>query len=99
MIAAPTDDVRRWVEVRGELVPHELLEGIMLPEAGLRLDVRCTKLTDDGRCGIYEERPDVCREFAPGNRHCLEVVSRRRSAEDYQLIRDDEDPEELDGQR
>lgn len=24
---------------------------------------RCVALQDDGRCGIYEKRPSVCREF------------------------------------
>lgn len=96
MFAAPNDDVRRWFELRGSIVPHELLEGIELPEAGLRLEVPCGAL-EDGLCSIYEDRPDVCREFAPGGRHCLETVRRRRSPADYQLIREAEDPEELDG--
>lgn len=26
----------------------------------------CPKLKEDGRCGIYEFRPDVCRRFIPG---------------------------------
>ncbi len=26
---------------------------------------RCKYLTKEGRCGIYEERPNVCRDFAP----------------------------------
>jgi Fe-S-cluster containining protein len=96
MFLAPTEDIRRWWEYRGELVSHELIEGIELPEAGIRLELPCTKLEDGGRCSIYEDRPDVCRDYAPGGRHCLETVARRRSMTEYQLIRDDEDPEELD---
>lgn len=96
MFLAPTDDIRRWFELRGKLVPHELIEGIELPEAGILLELQCTAL-EDGRCSIHEDRPDVCRDYAPGGRHCLETVARRRSPADYQLIREDEDPEELDG--
>ena len=25
----------------------------------------CPKLGDDGRCTIYEDRPDICRNFEP----------------------------------
>jgi len=27
---------------------------------------RCTKLTADGRCSIYDDRPKLCREFEAG---------------------------------
>lgn len=26
----------------------------------------CTRLTRDGRCGAYEDRPHVCRSYRPG---------------------------------
>ena len=26
----------------------------------------CPKLTDDGRCSIYANRPDLCRRYKPG---------------------------------
>lgn len=26
---------------------------------------RCTKLLPNGRCGIYEDRPNLCRSFEP----------------------------------
>jgi Fe-S-cluster containining protein len=27
----------------------------------------CTKLLPDGRCGIYETRPDICRDYSADN--------------------------------
>ena len=30
----------------------------------LMIDGRCAHLQDDGRCGIYESRPDACREHS-----------------------------------
>lgn len=27
----------------------------------------CTQLQKDGRCGIYEERPDLCRRYDAGS--------------------------------
>ncbi|MCB1866064.1 MAG: YkgJ family cysteine cluster protein [Chromatiales bacterium] len=34
----------------------------------LMFTTRCTHLLDDGRCGIYETRPEVCREYS--NDYC-----------------------------
>lgn len=33
----------------------------------------CPMLRADGRCGVYEQRPDVCRKYEPGtDRMCAE---------------------------
>jgi Fe-S-cluster containining protein len=38
-----------------------------MPDLGhgpqVKLHHRCSKLQDDGRCGIYEKRPAICRAF------------------------------------
>ncbi|MCA1828370.1 MAG: YkgJ family cysteine cluster protein [Myxococcales bacterium] len=31
---------------------------------GKPLGIRCTHLTDDNLCGIYERRPRICRDYA-----------------------------------
>ena len=63
-VGAMTADQRRWAEMRGPLdFKHE---GAM----GWRLPVACRNLTAEGRCGIYADRPDVCREFAEGGAMC-----------------------------
>jgi Fe-S-cluster containining protein len=59
-----TPDQRRWAEMRGLLT--------VAADGGMswRLPVACRNLTADGRCGIYETRPDVCREFEAGGKLC-----------------------------
>lgn len=78
------DDVSRWLALHASR-RQNLLE----------FDCRCTKLTAEGRCGIYEDRPSLCRTFAVGGSACLDAVRRRRTPEQYQLIRDDGDPTEI----
>lgn len=96
--AAMTDaDSLRWLELRGTRVAYELIPGVDVAGAGVRFECRCTELTEAGRCAIYDDRPLACAIFPPGGRACLDVVRRRRTAADYELIRDEEDPEELDG--
>lgn len=41
---------------------------------------RCTHLTSRGRCGIYEERPEVCRKFEVGSPSCLAAIHKYRGA-------------------
>jgi Fe-S-cluster containining protein len=77
-------DHRYWLEL------HTLeIEPVLIFEC------KCQKLTSDGRCGIYESRPKMCADFPPGCPSCLKVVKERRTPEDYQLIRDAQDPEKL----
>jgi len=37
----------------------------------LRANKRCHHLARDNKCGIYEARPDACRDFPPGSECCL----------------------------
>lgn len=39
---------------------------------------RCQHLTSDGRCGIYETRPQICRDLAMGGGACRSIIRRRR---------------------
>lgn len=37
----------------------------------------CTKLLANGRCGIYAQRPELCKSYAPGNDMlCVHVQGR-----------------------
>lgn len=41
----------------------------------------CTQLQPNGRCGIYENRPQLCRDFAPGEGPlCVHYVPRDEEA-------------------
>jgi Fe-S-cluster containining protein len=87
-IRPPSGDAMRWVA----------LHGIQI-ESAHRVDIEfecaCTKLTAEGRCSIYDDRPLVCRDFRPGCNDCLEYVRKRRTPEDYARIRDASDPETI----
>ncbi|MBW2529154.1 MAG: YkgJ family cysteine cluster protein [Deltaproteobacteria bacterium] len=72
-------DFRRWeLAGRADLITscvpgHFGQEGLAVNRSGacMHLDAGC-------RCGIYELRPDTCRQFRAGCRQC--VLARRRVA-------------------
>ena len=35
----------------------------------------CIALARDGRCSIYEDRPQVCRDFQRGSEECLRKLA------------------------
>lgn len=91
----------RWLAAHGTLDPakekHTQVFDKVAPQNimtgdRVKLEVRCTKLTDEGECSIYKERPLPCVLYEPGGPDCLATVKARRTAEDYQRIRDDRDP-------
>ncbi len=77
----PGPDELRW------LVLHGKRDGPYLS-----LECKCSALTAEGRCGIYADRPMVCRVYQPGGADCLKTVKARRTPEQYQEIREDGDP-------
>lgn len=57
---ADRHSVLAWLEARGVVRrPHLDLPGLLAGEVRMR----CPHLGEDNRCGIYESRPRVCREF------------------------------------
>jgi Fe-S-cluster containining protein len=89
-ILAPSVDARRWVELHSLSQRPTLQHGVML-----EFPAPCTKLTPEGRCGIYEARPMTCRAFQPGGVDCLDTLLRRRTPEQYAAIREAGDPERI----
>jgi Fe-S-cluster containining protein len=59
-----TQDRIRHLRMRGLVIGTEVL-----------LNCRCSNLTGLGTCGIYEDRPQVCREFAVGSPDCRKAVT------------------------
>ena len=55
---------------------HELVEGRTAGEADgyVFLNCRCRHLTVEGRCGIYQQRPTLCRTFEPLGEGCLRTL-------------------------
>lgn len=82
-LAKPTFDLLR---LRGQVVRlTEDMEGVAIPSV-------CHHLSDAGRCRIYHDRPGVCRMYRAGGQACIETLRRRRTPEDYILIRGPNDP-------
>lgn len=79
----PNRDAQRWLEL------HATVENF---GPKLTFECRCTKLTSEGRCGIWEDRPMVCELFIAGGKQCVDTVRLRRTPEQYQLIRGEDDP-------
>lgn len=80
-------DVGRWLELHGTRAPLPLGGELEVADGALRLECKCTALDELGRCGVYDERPDVCRKFEAGGPACLEVLGRRRTAAELELIK------------
>ena len=77
------DDASRWFALHGS---SKVLAGYLVFEC------RCTRLSVDGRCSIYDTRPDICRRYMRGGIDCVETVQRRRIPEEYAEIREEGDP-------
>lgn len=80
------DDTGRWLSLR-----------VVGPNDGPRLALRCrcSELTDDGRCGIYDTRPEICKRYEAGGAECLETVRLTRTPAEYERIRDSDDPAQI----
>lgn len=70
-------DGREFVTAHGlELMPLFELRGRVIDlglgengERRVKLRHRCAQLTDDGLCGIYDSRPNICRAYSCAARH------------------------------
>jgi Fe-S-cluster containining protein len=83
-VRVSTRDHRRWFELHARVTDDRLI-----------FDCRCRSLQWNGQCAIYEDRPQMCRDFIAGGKECLEAVRTRRHSFEYNEIRDATDPERL----
>ena len=58
------------VEIGAVRATLEIIEPATLQRRG-----RCIWLDEDGRCGHYEHRPEICRRFQRGGGQCLNVLT------------------------
>jgi Fe-S-cluster containining protein len=61
-----TADQAAWAAMRGRM-------------SGGTWEVRatCENLTVEGRCAIYDRRPEVCREYESGGKQCRSARSQQ----------------------
>ena len=63
--------------LQGERLAYQTPEGAHYSHFAMT----CPLLTSDGRCGDYEHRPQLCRDFEPGSTPlCIEHVPDAQSA-------------------
>lgn len=80
------DDTNRWAG----------LHGVHVNGSRVALNCRCSALTAEGACSIYEKRPELCRSYLAGGQACLETVRALRTEAEYASIREEGDPEWAD---
>lgn len=80
----PNPDSERWIKLHG-----------VEKNGKISFEAKCLKLTSNGTCEIWEDRPLVCELYIAGSHQCLETVRERRTPEQYLLIREEEDPSEI----
>lgn len=93
-----SQDINVFIALHAE-AGTDLVEAIANHEESADLDDRlefscaCKALTEEGACAIYDNRPMVCRTYQAGGPDCLATVKERRTREQYEAIRDEDDPE------
>jgi uncharacterized protein len=68
--ALPLDNpesVREYDNIRWYLLHENVVVFIEKKQWYIGIMSRCKQLMPDNRCGIYEERPRICREFSTEN--------------------------------
>jgi Fe-S-cluster containining protein len=54
---------------------------------GLRFDCACSKLKN-GKCSVYDDRPDVCKEFKVGSVQCLASIATYRHHQQKEILKE-----------
>ena len=67
-ISAYDADEQKWFAFHGRLIDSDHVE----------LETPCIQLQKDGTCGVYDQRPFVCRGYPLGGPGCLRTILRRR---------------------
>lgn len=78
-LSTTNNDFLRFLELRSK--PQKKADGTV----ARNFEVPCYALIG-GRCGIYNHRPQMCRDFEPGGVHCVATVTARRSADEAAAI-------------
>jgi len=93
-IKAPGLDSLFWILLHG--VRREVISESKWDDL-VQFECKCLELGEDGKCSIYNDsrRPKMCNDMEIGGTRCLIAVAERRTPEQYQEIRDDDDPIDL----
>lgn len=72
-LSTTNNDFLRFIELRS--MPQKKEDGTV----ARNFNIPCMALKE-GRCAIYESRPQMCKDFEPGGMLCITTVTARRSA-------------------
>ena len=68
-----TPEGREFVTAHGiGTTPLWAIQATDMGNGLVKVHHRCDKLNDDGSCSIYEDRPQICRDFQCSTRHDCE---------------------------
>lgn len=67
-------DIRAELEIAGKPVPEPIL-GAAEFQYDILSDGSCSKLGSDGRCTIYDTRPDICRAQVMYDKHWSKTLT------------------------
>ncbi len=69
----------------GRLPLNELRSHLEVIGDGKKVKVRvpCAQLTEEGLCGVYDQRPQLCREYSCESRAIMGVKDRCEPAKKY----------------
>lgn len=76
-IAIPEDppaDYVRWISYRGKISNRRI-----------HLEAQCSMLTNQGKCAIWDTRPQPCKDYVVGGMACLDAIHRRRAEDETML--------------
>lgn len=80
-----TEDKEFWLNVVGQARQMNSGEGLYYMQS------QCGFLQDDGLCGNYSNRPEICREFTVGSKPCLDVRDMKGIAVPVEIARQSSD--------
>jgi len=73
------DDAKRWLSL------HIECETMDNGTEAHRIRKPCSKL-QAGKCSIYEDRPQLCKDYAVGSEGCVKAVLMHRSRKEQRKI-------------
>jgi hypothetical protein len=96
-LTIPSTVAAPWMSMGEDTGDWIRLHGVHVEARRLTFECRCSALTPEGQCALYEtvQRPLTCISYPAGGENCLDAVRRRRTPEQYQQIRHDADPKVL----
>jgi Fe-S-cluster containining protein len=70
-----SSDFNKWLSFHGE----------EMGKSRFLFELKCCNLKN-GKCDIYEDRPEMCKEFGVGSEECQYAITRYRPKKAFKLL-------------